>query len=70
MSMRLGELIRQLEATKEAGATDESPIIFEGHDEDDNFIQAFIESVTTERRCEDDDEPQGVYLNLVELSID
>jgi hypothetical protein len=67
--MTLGELMRQLEMAKLIGATDESPVVLEGHDEDDNFVQACIDGVFSEPRCEDEEEPQGVYLNLSELII-
>lgn len=67
----LGELQRQLMAIRQQdGVTDDSPIIVEGYDEDDNFfVQACLESAKTERRCEEEGEPQGVYLNLCEAEV-
>lgn len=65
--MTLGELIRQLAALRASGeATDNSPVILEGNDEDDNLVQACIDGCHVEIRC--DDEP-GVFLDLSELSI-
>ncbi len=72
--MRLGQLIRlltdRLEEGRDTGVTEESPVIVEGHNEDDLFVQGSIETVKTERRCEADGEPSGVYLDLHELSIE
>lgn len=65
----LGELFRQLVLARNAGASDDSPVIIEGYDSEDNFIQACLENVTTERRCEEDGAPQGVYLNLCEIEV-
>lgn len=65
--MTLGSLIQHLEALRAQGATDESPVLLEGHDEDDHLVQAYIDGVMTESRCEEG--AQGVYLNLSELSI-
>lgn len=72
--MTLSQLRRRLddllEDARQNGVTEESPVIIEGHNEDDLFVQAGIENVETERRCEDEGAPSGVYLNLTELSIE
>lgn len=72
--MTIGTLIRlltdRLEEGRSNGVTEESPVIIEGHNEDDLFVQAGIETVEAERRCESDDEPTAVYLNLKEVSIE
>lgn len=68
--MTLGELIRALEELRDDGIPDNAPIIVEGHDDDDRFVQAHVEDVKAESRCEDDDEPPGVYLGLEEVTVD
>lgn len=62
--MTLGELYARLDSLMRDGARPDSPVIVEGYCEDDDFVQSSIGSVTTERRCEDDDEHQAIYINL------
>lgn len=55
------------------GATLDSPVIvefncFDLSCEADDLVQASIEDVKAERRCEDDDEPCAVYIHLKEES--
>lgn len=65
--MTLDALIRRLiELRNKPGVSSASPVFVEGHTEDGDFLQRDINSVITEARCEDDDEPQGVYINLEE----
>lgn len=68
--MTLGALVKALQALRDQGASDESPVFVEGHDDADRFVQAYVGSAMTEARCEDEDEPQGVYLILEEVTID
>ena len=67
--MTIDELIRQLEQVREQLGRGDSPVILEGSDEDDNLVQASVDRVFTEARCEGEDETQGVFLHLSELSI-
>lgn len=69
--MTLRQLRDRLDACLREGASPDSPITVEwepGHEtdilEDDGHFQADIESVTVEPRCEADEEPVGVYLNM------
>ncbi len=64
--MTLKELVDILQSTLANGASADSPVIIEGVDEEGDLIQRDVDFMTTERRCEDDDEPQGVYLNMAE----
>ncbi len=71
--MTLSVLLARLQGCLFEGASPDSPITVEfyldGYNEDENdLIQSEIESVTVERRCEDDHEPTGVYLNLPDRS--
>ncbi len=65
--MTLSELEACLKQARDEGATDESPVIVEGHDDEDNLIQAGIDTVTTEHRCEDG--AQGLYLNITGVTF-
>jgi hypothetical protein len=67
--MQLDELIRQLSAIREQLGRGDSPVILEGNDDDDHLVQACVDGTFTESRCEDEDEPQGVFLRLSELTI-
>ena len=62
--MTLAELYACLDSLMRDGAHPESPVIVEGYDEGDELMQRSIGSVTTEARCEADDEHQAIYLNL------
>lgn len=62
--MTLAELYARLDSLMRDGAHPDSPVIVEGYNEDDDWIQGSIGSVTTEARCEADDEHQAIYLNL------
>lgn len=67
--MNLRQLIEKLERLRTGGsAGNESPVIIEGYDDDGGLIQRSVESVTTEARCEGDDEIQAVYINLADES--
>jgi hypothetical protein len=68
--MTLGELMKALKKLVSDGARLDSPVIVEGHDEEDRFIQASVSDVKTESRCEDDGEAAGIYLGLEEITID
>jgi len=69
--MTLEALMKRLiELRNTPGVTGSSPVFVEGYGQDDDFIQRAIASVTTEARCEPDDEPQGVYINLVDEDVD
>ncbi len=63
--LTLQQLIDQLTYLKSLGSVGGSaPVIVEGWDDEGEFVQASVASVTTEARCEDDDEDQAVYINL------
>jgi len=67
--MTLRELILRLETLQAEGvARPNSPVIAEGHDENDDLVQACVDGVMVEARCEDEGEPPGVYLSLSEIS--
>lgn len=63
--MTLDELIAALQSTRDKGASGNSPVTIEAVDDiEGELFQSGIKNVTVERRCEDDDEPTGVYINL------
>lgn len=64
--MTLQELIDELTKIRDRDPCvgRSSPVIVEGWNEDGDLVQGSIESVSTEARCEDDDEFQAVYINL------
>lgn len=65
--MRLRELRTALTRILDDAAVDgDSPVIVEGYTEDGDLMQGSVESVTTEARCEGDDDHQAVYINLGE----
>ncbi len=68
--MTLAELYARLDSLMRDGTPPDSPVVIEGHDDADRFIQAGVAEVSTERRCEEDHEPPGVYLVLEEVVID
>ena len=64
--MTLGNLIDALIRLRDRDPMvgESSPVIVEGWNEDGDHLQGTIASVSTEARCEDDDEFQAIYLNL------
>lgn len=63
--MTLAKLIEQLLLlANDPMIGGDSPVIVEGWNHDGEYLQGVIASVSTEARCEDDDENQAVYLNL------
>lgn len=55
----------------EGRARPDSPVIVEGdleyfNSDEDGLLQLDVEEVKGETRCEDDDEPPGLYLFVVE----
>ncbi len=64
--MTLGQLIEALVRLRDRDPCvgESSPVLVEGYNEDDEHLQGSIESVTTEARCEDDDEFQAIYINI------
>lgn len=67
--MTLGELYARLDSLMRDGASPDCPVIVEGHTDEDEFVQAGVDNVDVEDRCEGDDEPPGVYLDLCDLEI-
>lgn len=71
--MTLKDLEEALAALRAEGAEDDSPIIVEGEIAEDawaeegDLVQAGVESVKVEGRCEDGS--PGVYLSIVGVSI-
>jgi hypothetical protein len=68
--MTIDTLIESLQALRRGGVPGDAPILVEGYDEEDRFVQAVVSDATTETRCEEEHEPPGVYLTLDELVID
>ena len=70
----LAELRRKLDALSASGVHDDAPIIVEGHEVEEGrhgrFVQASVTDVTTETRCEEENEPASVYLTIEEIAID
>lgn len=65
--MTIDELITRLVKLRNHNSVSgNSIVIIEGFDDTGEFIQRFIKTVDTETRCEDEDEPQGIYINLLE----
>lgn len=68
--MTLRDLRHALEKLEAGGlASPDSPVIIEGHVRGD-FEQLDIDEVMTESRCEDDDEPQAVYIRFEDIEDD
>lgn len=63
MSMTLGALHARLDALLRDGVSPDALVIVEGYTEDERFIQAGVDSA-------DVGEPLGVYLDLVEATVD
>lgn len=67
--MTVAELLNALETELAQGrARHDSPVIIEGHASDD-FLQLDVEDVKGEARCEDDEEPPGLYIGFKDVDL-